>query len=173
MATGPRYKVPMKRRREGKTNYHTRLSLLISEKNRIVIRKSTKNIQIQLIKYGEMGDITYNSSISTELKKYGYISSKNNIPASYLTGLLFGYKSIKNGFNSGILDIGLHPSTKGSKLYSALKGMIDSGMNIPHNEKIFPPEEKINGIFIDKYHGSNDIQEQFKKAKENIEKEYR
>ena len=173
MATGPRYKVPMKRRREGKTNYHTRLSLLISERDRIVVRKSTKNIQIQLVKYNEVGDIICNSSISTELKKYGYNTSTSNIPASYLTGLLFGYKSIKKGYNSGILDIGLHPSTKGSKIYAALKGMIDSGMDIPHNEKIFPTENKINGIIIDNYHGSHDIQDQFKIAKESIEKEYR
>ncbi|MDD3873796.1 MAG: 50S ribosomal protein L18, partial [Methanosarcina sp.] len=30
MATGPRYKVPFRRRREGRTNYHLRLNLLIS-----------------------------------------------------------------------------------------------------------------------------------------------
>ncbi|MDY6818906.1 MAG: 50S ribosomal protein L18, partial [Halobacteriales archaeon] len=28
MATGPRYNVPMRRRREGRTNYHQRLRLL-------------------------------------------------------------------------------------------------------------------------------------------------
>ncbi|MCL2549939.1 MAG: 50S ribosomal protein L18, partial [Methanimicrococcus sp.] len=49
MATGPRYKVPMRRRREGRTNYHSRLALLLSKEDRVVVRKSTRNLQIQLI----------------------------------------------------------------------------------------------------------------------------
>ena len=49
MATGPRYKVPFRRRREGRTNYHLRLKLLLSRQDRVVVRKSARNIQIQLI----------------------------------------------------------------------------------------------------------------------------
>ncbi|MEJ2242859.1 MAG: 50S ribosomal protein L18, partial [Candidatus Bathyarchaeota archaeon] len=30
MATGPRYRVPFRRRREGKTNYRTRRALVLS-----------------------------------------------------------------------------------------------------------------------------------------------
>jgi len=36
MATGPRYRVPFRRRREGRTNYHRRLRLLLSKKPRMV-----------------------------------------------------------------------------------------------------------------------------------------
>ncbi|MGM0388528.1 MAG: 50S ribosomal protein L18, partial [Natrinema limicola] len=42
MATGPRYKVPMRRRREVRTDYHQRLRLLKSGKPRLVARKSNK-----------------------------------------------------------------------------------------------------------------------------------
>jgi len=43
MATGPRYKVPMRRRREVRTDYHQRLRLLKSGKPRLVARKSNKH----------------------------------------------------------------------------------------------------------------------------------
>ncbi len=173
MATGPRYKVPMKRRRYGKTNYHNRLSLLISERDRIVVRKSTKGIIIQFIKHNSIGDQTFLSSISSELSKYGYNYSKSNIPAAYLTGLLFGYKSIDNGYTSGILDIGLHPSTKGSKIYAALKGMVDAGLVIPHETSVFPDEDKINGNIISEYHNKKEIHIEFENAKENIISDFR
>lgn len=172
MATGPRYKVPMKRRIEGKTNYHTRLALLLSEKDRVVVRKSTKNIQVQLIGHNPCGDETYVSSISTDLKNYGYNKSKSNICAAYLTGLLFGYRALKKGYNFGILDIGLHASTKGSKIYALLKGVIDSGLDIPHDPIVFPDNDRINGKFISEYHKSDDISIQFKNTKENIIKEF-
>lgn len=173
MKTGPRYKVPMKRRREGNTNYHTRLALLLSEQNRVVIRKSTRNIQIQLISHKIEGDATYVSCISIELEKYGYLSSLSNTPAAYLTGLLFGFKALNNEYDSGVLDIGLHASTKGSRIYAALKGIIDAGLSIPHDSSIFPLEERINGKIISEYKNSNDIVTQFKNAKKNIIEEFR
>ena len=75
MATGPRYKVPFRRRREGRTNYHLRLKLLLSRQDRVVVRKSARNIQIQLIAPTPDGDITYSSAVSSELAKYGYTAS--------------------------------------------------------------------------------------------------
>jgi large subunit ribosomal protein L18 len=38
----PTYKMPFRRRREGKTNYTKRLKLLLSRKPRLVVRKSLK-----------------------------------------------------------------------------------------------------------------------------------
>ena len=131
MATGPRYKVPFRRRREGRTNYHLRLKLLLSRQDRVVVRKSAKNVQIQLIAPTPDGDITYSSAVSSELAKYGYTGATGNTPAAYLTGLLFGLKSLKNGYGGGILDIGLQASSVGSRVYAALKGIVDSGFDIP------------------------------------------
>lgn len=41
------------------------------------------------------------------------------------------------------LDIGLARATKGNRVFSAMKGAIDGGINIPHSDKIFPsPSEE-------------------------------
>ncbi|NLI62626.1 MAG: 50S ribosomal protein L18 [Methanosarcinaceae archaeon] len=172
MATGPRYKVPMRRRKEGKTNYHTRLSLIISKRDRIVVRKSTRNTQIQLIAPTPVGDVTYVSAISTELGKFGYTGPTGNTTAAYLTGLLFGYRCLKSGYEEGIADIGLHSSTHGSRIYAALKGIVDSGVDVPHDSSVFPSDERISGKDSAEYN-DRDISSVFETAKENIIAEYR
>ncbi len=98
MATGPRYKVPFRRRREGRTNYHLRLNLLISKQDRVVIRKSARNVQIQLIApTPPEGDITYSSAVSSELAKYGYTGATGNTTAAYLTGALVRTEKFETG----------------------------------------------------------------------------
>ena len=44
-----------------------------------------------------------------------------------------------------ILDTGLIPNTKGSRVYAALKGISDSGINISFNDKVLPSNERIAG----------------------------
>ena len=56
MATGARYKVPFRRRREGRTNYRSRLALLRSGSLRAVVRKTNSKIIVQFIKYQPNGD---------------------------------------------------------------------------------------------------------------------
>lgn len=56
MATGPRYRVAFRRRREGKTDYRQRQRLLRSRIPRAVVRMSSKNTYIQFIAYDEIGD---------------------------------------------------------------------------------------------------------------------
>merc|ERR1719333_1510503 len=49
-----------------------------------------------------------------------------------------------NAFHA-LLDVGLKPTTLGSKIFSAMKGAFDGGLEIPHGEKKFygyDPEEK-------------------------------
>lgn len=43
------------------------------------------------------------------------------------------------------LDVGLKATTMGSKLFAALKGASDGGLDIPHTAKLFPGYEKIDG----------------------------
>jgi large subunit ribosomal protein L18 len=97
----------------------------------VVVRKSARNVQIQLIAPTPEGDITYSSAVSSELAKYGYTGATGNTTAAYLTGLLFGLKSLKKGYEGGILDIGLQASSAGSRVYAALKGIVDSGFEVP------------------------------------------
>jgi large subunit ribosomal protein L18 len=145
-------KIEYRRKREGKTNYKTRLNLLLGNKPRLVIRKTLKNIIVQIIEYDEDGDNIIVGANSKELeKKFDWKFSRSNIPAAYLTGYLLGKKSIKKNVKEAILDIGLENSVNGSKLYAALKGVLDAGMNIPCSKDILPKDDVIKGTKIVDY----------------------
>ncbi len=143
--------VPVRRKRENKTNYRKRISLLKSGKPRLVIRKSLSNIILQIVEYSPKGDNILVSANSTELSKLGYKISRGNMPAAYLTGLLLGQKAKKKKITQAILDTGLNIDVKKSRIYAALKGVIDAGIKIPCSEKVFPPKERIDGEHISSY----------------------
>jgi len=146
MAKGPRYCVPFRRRREGKTDYKARKALLLSGKPRLVVRGSLKHMIVQIIVAKPHGDEVIVSAHSKELtKKYGWKASGGNIPTCYLTGLLCGLKA--KGVKEAVLDIGLHSSTK-NRIFAALKGVFDAGVNVPYSEEKLPNEERIKGEHI-------------------------
>jgi large subunit ribosomal protein L18 len=144
--------IMFRRKREGKTNYKKRLSLLLNKKPRIVVRFSLKNITVQIIEYQEEGDKIIVSANSKELEKtHGWKFSRNNIPAAYLTGYLLSKKAIKKEVKEAILDIGLKTSIKGGKIYAVLKGILDGGIKVPHSKEMLPSEEAIKGTHILNY----------------------
>ena len=152
MAKGPRYKVPYRRRREGKTNYRKRLKLLLGRKPRIVVRITNRRVIAQYVKYEPDGDKVLVSVTSDMLRDYGYLGDLNNTPASYLTGVLFGKKCIAEGYTEGILDIGLRTPSKGARVFAFLKGVVDAGVDVPHSPEVFPDESRIKGEHIAKYY---------------------
>jgi len=115
----------------------------------------------------QTGDKTLLTVNSRQLQDFGYTFSKSNLPAAYLTGLLFGKKMLALGISEGIADIGLHASTKGNRIYAAVKGVVDAGVDVPHSPEIFPAEERISGKHI-KEHTGADIVAQFEQAREKI-----
>ena len=116
MATGPRYRVPFRRRKEGKTNYRLRRAMVLSKVPRLVVRLSLKNAIVQVIEAESIGDKVLVSAHSRELAKtYGWLNNCGNIPSAYLTGLLCGLKAMANGVEKAFLDIGLHAPSKGHK----------------------------------------------------------
>ena len=136
MAKGPTYNLPFRRRREGNTNYTKRKALLKSGIPRLIIRITGKHTIAQLTESTPTGDRVITSANSKELKnKYGWKGGSNNIPASYLTGLLAGKRANSKRMNKAIADIGLRRITKGSRIFCTLKGAIDSGLDIPHKEE--------------------------------------
>ena len=151
MARGARYRVPFRRRREGKTDYRKRMRMIISGKPRLVVRKTNKYIIAQLVEAKVEGDRVITSAHSSELKKYGWKASFSNTPAAYLTGLLIGLKSVKAGVKEAIIDIGLHRPVKGARVFAVLKGAVDAGLEIPYGEEKLPSEERIKGGHIAKY----------------------
>lgn len=153
--------LPKKRRIKNKTNYLKRKRLLEGGRPRITIRKSNKYITIQYVETRIAQDTVKKSIVSSELLEYGWpkekLGSLKSLPAAYLTGLLFG-KMIKS-FKPAVLDMGLIRNTKGSKIYAALKGIVDSGFNIPHGKEIFPEEKRIH---------SDNVKPFFEKVKTKI-----
>ena len=104
---------------------------------------------VQMIDYSHEGDKVLIKADSQELKKYGWdYKSTANTPVAYLTGYLAGLRALKGNIKEANLDAGLKTITKGGKLFAALKGMIDAGMEIPHSDDILPSEERIIGKHI-------------------------
>jgi len=151
MAKGKKYRIPHRRRREGKTDYRARLKLIKSQLPRLVVRKSLNNIICQLVEFNEKGDKVLTYADSKELKRFGWKVNCGNIPAAYLTGMLCGLRAKKKKISKAVLDIGLYRSTKGSRLYAAMKGVIDAGISVPHSEEILPNEKRIKGAHIADY----------------------
>ena len=160
------YTIAFRRKRKGKTDYKKRLKLLLVKKPRIAVRKSLKNILIQIIEYDSKGDKILVSTHTNELKKLGWKANKTNLPAGYLCGYLLGKKAKEKNISECIFDIGMYPSIKGSLFYSVLKGLIDAGMNIPHSIEIFPKKERIQGKHIADWAKrlKNEADDKFKKT---------
>jgi large subunit ribosomal protein L18 len=170
LAHGSRYKVAFRRRREGKTDYHARLRLVDLDKSRLVVRISNNHVIAQIINVAESGDETVVSAHSKELQRLGWLAGTKNTSAAYLTGYLCAKKALSNGVEAAVLDIGLKPAIKGSKVFAALKGASDAGLHVPHGESILPDESRITGEHIVEYAKSLDEEELNKKFSQYLDK---
>lgn len=167
MTSNKRYRMALKRRREGKTDYRQRLRLLKSGKPRVVVRLSNKNVRVQFVTYNEAGDDVAVAATGTHLRDYGWEGSTSNMPACYLAGLLAGTRALAADISEGILDIGHHPAIPASNVFGALQGVLDAGVEVPHGEQVLPDEKRIYGEHI-----SDSMPEQVKATAENIEEDY-
>jgi len=151
MARSSRYRVPLRRRRQGKTDYQARKAFVLSGKPRLVTRSTLKNFSAQIVVAKPRGDEVLAAAHSRELKReYGWKVPTGNVPAAYLTGFLCGLKAKSKGVKEAILDVGLVSPTKGSKVFAALSGVLDAGVNVPHDkEKIV--KERAKGEHIANY----------------------
>src|SRR5674536_406836 len=155
MATGPRDQVPFRRRREGKTNYRKRLGLLLSRKYRVVVRKSSCNLIMQLVEHSTVGDKTLASASALDLKKIGYKGATGNTPAAYLTGILFAGRALAAGYSNGVLDLGLNAHSRGSRIYAAVLGAVEARMDSPFGQEPLPTPERARGEHIVAYATDN------------------
>ncbi|HYY92073.1 MAG TPA: 50S ribosomal protein L18, partial [Candidatus Dormibacteraeota bacterium] len=151
MADGPRYAVPYRRRRQGRTDYKLRRALVRSGKPRAVVRLTNKYVIVQVSEAHARGDAVRAAASSRELVKLGWKGSAGNLPAAYLTGILAARRAVAKGVKEAVLDIGLRGPSKGSKVFAALKGLADSGLVVPHSDDRLPPMERINGSHIAGY----------------------
>ncbi len=152
-----------RRRREGKTDYYARKRLIIQDKNkyntpkyRLVVRLTNTDIVCQIVFAKIQGDFVLASAYAHELPAYGVKTGLTNYAAAYCTGLLcarrvlavLGLESITFDDEEGrrsfkaFLDVGLRRTSTGAKVFAAMKGAVDGGLNIPHSDSRFPGYNK-------------------------------
>jgi len=151
MKRGNIFTVPFRRKRQGRTYYKKRMRILLSSRPRFVVRKSLRDIKASIVEYGVKGDKVMLTVSSKALKNFGWKGDNGNLSSAYLVGFLAGRKSTEKGIKEAIFDLGFSNSIRGSRLYAALAGAIDSGLKIPFDQEILPSKERISGDHIAKY----------------------
>jgi len=132
-------------------------------KYRFVVRFTNKDVVCQIFSADLTHDVCIAAAYSHELPRYGLKYGLTNYAAAYCTGLLLArrvnqkFKLSYEGTTDvngedynveadesgpapfkALLDVGLCRTTTGARLFGALKGATDGGLNIPHNERRFP-----------------------------------
>lgn len=133
------------------TDYGKRSKMLASGLPRIVVRKSTRYVMVQVISPKASGDVAHAHATSKELNSYNWAGGLKNTPAAYLTGLLAGLRAKTKGIERAIPDIGLSPPVPSSRVFAALKGAVDAGLEVSGDPRVYPPEKRIKGQHIQDY----------------------
>lgn len=184
---------------QDKTKYNT-------PKYRLVVRITNHDIICQIV-YSQLdGDRVLAAAYSHELPKYGITLGLTNYAAAYATGLLIArrvlnllklddkYKGCEevNGEDYSveaiegqpkpfmcILDVGLARTSTGARIFGALKGACDGGLNIPHSENRFVGykstgnhEGELNADVLRKYIFGGHVADYMRHLKDVDEKAY-
>jgi len=148
-------------------------------KYRMIVRFTNKDIICQVAYAKIEGDVVICAAYAHELPKYGVKVGLTNYAAAYCTGLLlarrvlnkFKLDSVYEGQTEVdgdeyqvenqpdgpasfrcYLDVGLARTTTGAKVFGALKGAVDGGLDIPHSVKRFPGYDGEGGEFNAEVH---------------------
>eukprot|EP00999_Lentomonas_sp_LEN2_P000085 NODE_1083_length_1019_cov_173.795964_g1038_i0.p1 GENE.NODE_1083_length_1019_cov_173.795964_g1038_i0~~NODE_1083_length_1019_cov_173.795964_g1038_i0.p1 ORF type:complete len:326 (-),score=106.98 NODE_1083_length_1019_cov_173.795964_g1038_i0:40-918(-) len=143
---------------QDKNKYH-------SPKYRLVVRFTNTDVICQIVYSKIEGDHVMTAAYAHELPRYGVKAGLTNYAGAYCTGLLCARRLLKKiGLDTkyagveeatgemfyveeledgprpfkAYLDIGLARATTGSKVFGAMKGAVDGGIDVPHTEKRFP-----------------------------------
>jgi large subunit ribosomal protein L5e len=135
-----------------------------SPKYRLVVRITNADVIVQIAYAKITGDFIACAAYSHELKRYGITVGLTNYAAAYATGLLvarrhlstlgladkykgkvevdgsdYSVEALEDGPRpfKALLDVGLARTTTGARIFGALKGAVDGGLLVPHNEKRF------------------------------------
>merc|ERR1712007_97452 len=138
---------------EGKTDYFARKRLVIQDKNkyntpkyRMIVRSSNTDVTCQIAYARLEGDIVnYAAAYCTGLLLARRILQKFNLDSVYegntnIDGDMYCVEDNDDGPGAfrACLDVGLARTSTGAKVFAALKGAVDGGLDIPHSEKRFP-----------------------------------
>jgi large subunit ribosomal protein L18 len=164
MADDINQKVPHRRRREQKTDYQQRRKLVKSGKARAVVRTSNKHTRTHLAHFKPEGDENTAQAVSSELEGYGWEHNTGNLPAAYLTGFLTGMKADEE---EAVLDLGIKEKKNGGRIFAAVQGMNDAGLEVPVGDEAVPQEGRLRGEHIEEMTGEA-VPENFEEVKEKI-----
>ena len=152
-----------RRRHEHRTDYKARCTLLSSGKPRIIVRKTNRYIIVQAVTTEGAQDRVLAGTTSKVLLDKGWPSmhagSLKSLPAAYLVGVLLG-KQLKGKVEEAVLDLGMHRNIHKSRVYAVLKGLIDSGIHVPHSDEVLPTESD--------FERATRVRDIFKKMKEKF-----
>lgn len=136
-----------------------------ARKYRLIVRFTNSRCICQLAYATIRGDVIVTQASSHELTNYGVPVGHKNYAAAYCTGLLVARRTLKlfgldekikgkeevDGADyhvedgeheqkpfKAILDVGIRRTCSGHRMWGALKGAVDGGLHIPHNNKKFP-----------------------------------
>ncbi len=143
-----KYRMIKKRRRQAVTDYKKRVALLLGGMPRVVIRKSNRNITMQIITFQPTGDRVVVGINSNELTKYDW-APRSNTPTAYLTGLALAQKAKKLNVGEAVVDTGIYKPGKASVIFAAAKGAADGGLKIRNNIQF--DEKRLKGAHISDY----------------------
>lgn len=134
-----------RRRREGKTDYLARLSLLQSSKPRIVVRRTNRYVIAQIIESDIAQDKVLCGVSSKDLISSGWPKdlegSLKSLAAAYLTGALLAKKS---KVKEAILDMGMQRNVQRGRVFAVVAGLVAGGMLVPHKKESLPDEKRIS-----------------------------
>ena len=159
-----RYQTAFRRRRECKTDYVQRSSLIQQDKTkygaqkyRLVARITNTRIIAQIVTATVNHDVTICQANSNELAEYGIKLGLTNYAAAYCVGLLLARRlltklGLQETFQGEIdeeedmerrpfrvlLDVGLRRTTTGARVFGVMKGAVDGGLLVPHKTVRLP-----------------------------------
>jgi len=148
-------------------------------KYRLIVRFTNKDIVCQIAYAKIEGDVIVCAAYSHELPRYGVKVGLTNYAAAYCTGLLVARRLLQK-YNLGdkyegqtevdgehftvednddgpgafrcYLDVGLNRTTTGARVFGALKGAADGGLDIPHSTRRFPGYDDESSDFSAEVH---------------------
>eukprot|EP00741_Cyanophora_paradoxa_P015308 tig00000194_g14777.t1 len=136
-----------------------------SPKYRLIVRITNRDVITQIAQAKIEGDEILCAAYAHELPRYGIVNGLTNYSACYATGLLlarrmltklgladkykgqtevngedFHVEAIADGPRPfrALLDVGLTRTTTGNRVFAAMKGACDGGIDVPHSETRFP-----------------------------------
>lgn len=174
-------------------------------KYRFVVRFTNKDIVAQIVYSKIVGDFVVASAYAHELgQNYGLKVGLTNYSSAYAVGLLLARRHLTKlglaGKYEGVvkptgedfnvqeianeprpfranLDVGLNRTTTGARVFAALKGATDGGLNIPHSEKRFvgynSETKELDASVLRKYIFGGHVSEYMQKLSEENPEKYK